>query len=282
MTIAITGATGQLGRLVIEGLKAQVPAEDIVALVRDPDKAADFGVAVRAADYDRPDTLETALAGIGTLLLISSSEVGKRAVQHDNVIAAAKAVGVRRIIYTSILHADASPLALAGEHRATEAALKASGLAVTLLRNGWYTENYTGSVGPALAGGAVIGSAGDGRVSSAPRADYADAAVAVLTGEGHEGKTYELAGDTSYTLSDFAAEISRQSGKDIGYKNLQQEEYAAALASWGLPQAFADVLADSDAGAARGALFDDGRQLSALIGHPTGSLADAVAIALKG
>lgn len=282
MTIAITGATGQLGRLVVEKLKAKVPASGIVALVRAPARAADLGVTARAADYDRPETLDTALAGIETLLLISSSEVGKRAAQHGNVIAAARKAGVKRIVYTSLLHADVSPLSLAGEHLDTEAALKASGIPHTILRNGWYTENYTGSIAGAVAGGAFIGSAGTGRVSSAPRSDYADAAVAVLTSAGHEGKTLELAGDTAWTLADLAAEISKQTGKTIPYKNLPEADYAAALAGFGLPAGLAAAIASWDVGASKDALFDDSRQLSRLIGHPTGTLEAAVSAALKG
>ncbi|PZQ50499.1 MAG: NAD(P)-dependent oxidoreductase [Rhodovulum sulfidophilum] len=281
MTIAVTGATGHLGRIVIDKLKAKVPAADIVALVRSPDKAADLGVAARAADYAKPETLEKALAGVDTLLLISSSEVGQRATQHANVIEAAKAAGVTRIVYTSLLHADTSVLSLAEEHRQTEAALKASGVAYTILRNGWYSENYAGSIGGALAGGAFVGSAGDGRISSAPRLDYAEAAVAVLTGEGHEGKTYELAGDTAWTLADLAAEISKQTGKDIPYKNLPEAEYAGVLTGFGLPPALAAAIAGWDVGASQGALFDDGKQLSKLIGRATTPLSVTVAEALK-
>ncbi|MCM2504725.1 SDR family oxidoreductase [Aureimonas altamirensis] len=280
MTIAVTGATGHLGRIVIAKLKAKVPAADIVALVRSPEKAADLGVAARAADYARPETLEAALVGVDTLLLISSSEVGQRAVQHSNVIEAARSVGVKRIVYTSLLHADTSPLSLAEEHRQTEAALKASGIGYTILRNGWYSENYTGSIAGALAGGALIGSAGDGKISSAPRLDYAEAAVAVLTSEGHEGKTYELAGDTAWTLTDLAAEISRQTGKDIPYKNLPEAEYATVLAGFGLPQALAASIAGWDVGASQDALFDDVKQLSKLIGRPTTPLSASVSDAL--
>ncbi|QCO06807.1 SDR family oxidoreductase [Azospirillum argentinense] len=280
MTIAVTGATGQLGRLVIARLKETVPASGIVALVRSPAKAADLGVEAREADYGNPETLARALAGVDTLLLISSNEIGQRAAQHRNVVNAAKAAGVGRIVYTSLLHADRSPLSLAEEHRATEADIKASGIPFTILRNGWYTENHTGSVGAALAGGAFIGSAGDGRISSATRADYADAAVAVLTGAGHEGKTYELAGDEAVTLADLAAEISRQSGKDIPYRNLPEADYAVILAGFGLPEGFAKGIASWDADASKGALFDDGRQLSALIGRPTTPLSAAVAAAL--
>lgn len=280
MTIAVTGATGQLGRLVIARLKETLPASGIVALVRSPAKAADLGVEAREADYGNPETLARALAGVDTLLLISSNEIGQRAAQHRNVVNAAKAAGVGRIIYTSLLHADRSPLSLAEEHRATEADIKASGIPFTILRNGWYTENHTGSVGAALAGGAFIGSASDGRISSATRADYADAAVAVLTGTGHEGKTYELAGDEAVTLADLAAEISRQSGKDIPYRNLPEADYAAILAGFGLPEAFAKGIASWDVDASRGALFDDGRQLSALIGRPTTPLSAVVAAAL--
>ncbi|WP_426491713.1 SDR family oxidoreductase [Hymenobacter sp. 102] len=281
MKIAVTGATGQLGRLVVEKLKTRIPAHEVVALVRNPAKAADLGVEVREADYGQPATLSTALAGVDKLLLISSSEVGKRAEQHHNVIEAARQAGVQHIIYTSVLHADTSPLSLADEHRATEAELKASGIAYTLLRNGWYTENYTGSVGGAVAGGAFIGSAQNGKISSATRADFADAAVAVLTSEGHEGKTYELAGDEAYTLPDLAAEISRQTGKDIPYRNLPVADYAAALASFGVPEGFAHGIASWDADAAEGALFDDSRHLSRLIGRPTTPLSTAVAAALK-
>lgn len=281
MTIAVTGATGQLGRLVIEKLKAKLPSSEIVALARQPEKAGDLGVAVREADYERPDTLDAALAGVDTLLLISSSEVGRRVPQHLNVIEAAKRAGVKHIIYTSLLHAETSPMGLAEEHRTTESALKASGLPYTVLRNGWYTENYTASVGGALAGGALIGSAGEGRISSATRADFAEAAVAVLTGKGHEGQVYELAADEPYTLADLAAEVSRQSGRTIPYKNLPEAEYAAALAGFGLPEVFAQMLAHYDVLASQGALFDNSRTLSKLIGRPTTPLSAAVAEALK-
>jgi NAD(P)H dehydrogenase (quinone) len=280
MTIAITGATGQLGRLVVAKLKGNVPTA-IVALARSPTKASDLGVTVREADYAKPETLGPALAGVDALLLISSSELGPRAAKHRNVIEAAKKAGVRRIAYTSILHADTSPLDLAPEHRRTEADVKASGIPFTILRNGWYTENYTGSIGGALAGGAFIGSAGDGRISSAARADYAEATVTVLTGEGHGGKTYELAGDDAYTLFELAAETSRQTGRAVSYRNLPEAEYAASLAGFGLPEALAQAIARWDVGASKGALFDNGRQLSALIGRPTTPLAVAVADALK-
>ena len=277
MTIAVTGASGHLGRLVIAKLGQKVPASEIVALARTPAKAADLGVTVREADYTKPETLERALAGVDRLLLISSSEVGQRVAQHRNVIDAAKKSGVKRIVYTSVLHADRSPLGLAAEHLATEAYLKASGLPFTILRNGWYTENYTAAIGGALANGTFIGSAGDGKISSAPRADYAEAAAIVLAGAGHEGKTYELAGDTAYTLADLAAEVSRQTGRTIPYRNLPEANYAAALLSAGLPEVFAKLLADSDAGVAKGALFDAGHQLSGLIGRPTVPLSAVVA-----
>lgn len=281
MKIAITGAAGQLGRLVIDGLRTRLPASDIVALARTPSKATDLGVEVREADYSRPETLDKALPGIDTLLLISGSEVGQRLVQHRNVIEAAKRAGVRRLVYTSLLHAERSTLSLAPEHVQTEALLEASGLRITLLRNGWYTENYTASVGPAVASGALIGSAGQGKIASAARADFADAAVVVLTTPGHEGKTYELAGDSAYTLAELAAEISRQTGKDIPYKNLSAADHAAALASAGVPAPWPDVLASSDVEAGKGALFDDGHALSKLIGRPTTSLRASVSAALE-
>ncbi len=278
--IAITGATGQLGRLVIQSLLKKLPADQIVAAVRSPEKAADLGVQARKADYSQPATLQAAFQGIDKLLLISSSEVGQRAAQHRAVIDAAKAAGVQLIAYTSILRADSSPLALAGEHAETEALLKASGIPFVLLRNGWYTENYAASVPAAVQHGAVLGSAKDGRIASAARADYADAAAAVLLADGQAGKVYELAGDTSYTLSELAAEIARQSGKPVVYKDLPEADYKAALVQVGLPEGFAALLADSDTGASKGGLFDDGKALSRLIGRATTPLSTVVGAAL--
>lgn len=281
MKIAITGASGQLGRLIIERLRTKVSASDIVALVRTPSKATDLGVAVREADYTRPETLDKALDGIDTLMMISGSEVGQRVPQHRNVIEAAKKAGVKGVVYTSLLHAERSTLSLAPEHVETEALLKASGLSITLLRNGWYTENYTASVPAAVAHGALIGSAGQGRIASAARADYADAAVTVLTSAGHEGRTYELAGDSAYTLAELAAEISRQTGKDIPYKDLPPADYTAALIAGGVPAPWPEALPAFDVEAAKGTLFDDGRVLSRLIGRPTTSLKESVAAALR-
>ncbi|CAM4010277.1 SDR family oxidoreductase [Paracoccus yeei] len=279
MTVAITGATGQLGRLTIAKLKTLLPEDQIVALARSPEKA-DLGVETRAFDYDQPETLAPALAGVERLLLISSSEVGKRAPQHRTVIEAAKAAGVGEIVYTSLLHADRSPLSLAAEHVETEAALAESGIPHTILRNGWYAENYTGWIPTALQHGALIGAAGAGRVSGAARADYAEAAARVLAEGGHAGQTYELAADDAWTLADLAAEVSRQSGRDIPYVDLPEAEYAAALVKAGLPEGLAAAIAGWDAGAAQGALFDDGRALSRLIGRPTTPLADVVRAAL--
>lgn len=279
--IAITGATGQLGRLAVAALMRRVPPDQLVGIVRSPEKAADLGIAARAADYTRAETLDAALKGIDKLLLISSNEIGSRAAQHRNVIEAAQRAGVNLIAYTSVLHADRSPLSLAEEHRQTEAMIKASGIPYVILRNGWYTENYTGSIPGALAGGAFMGCAGDGKLSTATRADYAEAAAVVLSTEGHAGMTYELAGDIAYTLRDLAAEISRQSGQEIPYKNLPEAEYARLLAGFGLPEGLANGLAAWDIDASKGALFDDSRQLSRLIGRPTTPLAEAVAAALK-
>jgi NAD(P)H dehydrogenase (quinone) len=279
MTIGVTAATGHLGRLVVEKLKDKTGGA-IIALVRSPAKASGLGITVREADYTKPATLKPALAGVDTLLLISGSDVGHRAAQHHNVIEAAKAAGVKRIVYTSLLHADVSSISLAAEHRETEAELKASGVPHTILRNGWYIENHTGAIGGALAGGAVIGSAGNGKFSSAARADFAEAAAAALVGKDHDGKTYELAGDEAYTLSDFAAELSRQTGKTIPYKNLPAAEYAAALAGFGLPEPIAKAIASWDVDASSGALFDGSRQLSTLIGRPATPLSTVVAAAL--
>lgn len=277
--IAITGATGQLGQHVIESLLKTVPASQIVAIVRNPAKATALsqqGITVRQADYSDEAAFTTALQGIDKLLLISSSEVGQRAPQHRNVINAAKAAHVKFIAYTSLLHADTSPLGLADEHVATEKMLAESGIAYALLRNGWYTENYLASAPAALEHGIFIGAAGEGKIASATRADYAAAAARVISEEGHAGKTYELAGDAGWTLSQLAAELAKQSGKKVVYQNLSEADFAAALKGFGLPAGLAEMLADSDVGASKGGLFDDSHTLSKLIGRPTTSLADSV------
>ena len=281
--IVVTGATGQLGRLVIASLLKKTPASNIVAAVRNVEKAKDLaaqGVQVRQADYSQPASWDTALKGANKVLLISSSEIGQRAQQHKAVIDAAKRAGVQLLAYTSVLHADTSVLGLAGEHQETEADIRASGLPAVILRNGWYTENYAMGIPTALSLGSVFGCAGDGRIASAARADYAEAAAVVLTSEGQAGKTYELAGDSAYTLGEFAAEISRQSGKAINYVALPETEYKKALLGAGLPEFVAELLANSDTGVSKGALFDDGKQLSKLIGRPTTALATVVKSAL--
>lgn len=282
--IVVTGATGQLGRLVIaQLLQRGVPAGKIVAAVRTPSKAADLaaqGVQVREADYTRPATLMAAFQGAERVLLISSSEVGQRVPQHRAVIDAALEARVAQLVYTSLLRAETSPLGLAAEHKATEALIVGSGLPHVLLRNGWYTENYLASVAPALQHGAFIGSAGSGRIASATRADYAEAAAAVLTLPVGANRSYELAGDSAYTLAEFVAELQRQTGRAVVYQDLPQPAFEGALVGAGLPAPFAALLADSDAGASRGALFDDGHQLSTLIGRPTTPLAAAMKAAL--
>lgn len=277
--IAITGATGQLGHHVIESLLKTVPASQVVAIVRHPAKAATLsqrGITVRQADYSDEAAFTTALQGVEKLLLISSSEVGQRAVQHRNVINAAKTAGVKFIAYTSLLHADRSPLGLHLEHVETEKMLAGSGIPYTLLRNGWYSENYLASAPAALEHGVFIGAAGEGKIASATRADYAAAAARVLSTDGHAGKVYELAGDDAWTLSQLADELSQQSGKHIVYQNLSEADFAAALRGAGLPTELADMLADSDIGASEGGLFDNSRTLSKLIGRPTTTLADSV------
>ncbi|MCX2868973.1 SDR family oxidoreductase [Kluyvera cryocrescens] len=277
--IAITGATGQLGQHVVANLLKTTAADQLVAVVRNPAKAealSQQGVNVRQADYGDEGALTKALQGVEKLLIISSSEVGQRAPQHRNIIQAATAAGVKFIAYTSLLHADTSPLGLAEEHVATEKMLVDSGIPYALLRNGWYTENYLASAPPALEHGVFIGAAGEGKIASATRADYAAAAARVISEEGHAGKVYELAGDNGWTLSELAAELAKQSGKKVVYQNLSQADFAAALKSVGLPAGLADMLADSDVGASKGGLFDDSHTLSKLIGRPTTALADSV------
>lgn len=282
--IAVTGATGKLGQHVINELVKVVPAGSIIALVRNPEKAQGLkklGVQIREANYDSPATLSTALKGVDKLLLISSSEVGKRESQHKAIIAAAVENKVRSIAYTSILKADSSKMSLAKEHLATEKAIQASGIPYTLLRNGWYLENHTENMDGALASNTVLGAAGDGKFSSASRLDYALAAVKVLTSEGHTNKTYELAGSTSFTLSQYAQALSEQTGKSITYKDLSESEFEKTLVSFGLPQAFAHLLADSDTGAKNGDLEGNSADLEKLIGRSSTPLQTEISRHLK-
>lgn len=281
--IVVTGASGAMGQLVVQGLLEKVPANRIVAAVRDPAKAAHLaaqGVQVRRADYEDPASLDTALAGAERVLLVSANVVGKRVVQHRAVIEAARRAGVKLLAYTSILRADSSPLQLAEEHVATEAAIRTSGLPYSLLRNGWYFENFSGRIAGAAQHGELVGSAGEGRISAAARADYAAAAVAVLTSDTPQ-PVYELAGSTSFSLAELAAEAGRQSGRKVAYRDVPSAEFEGVLAGIGVPAPWPQLLADSDAGSARGALFDEGKALEKLIGRPTRSLSQAVEGALS-
>ena len=282
--ITVTGATGELGSLVIDALLLSTPAHQITAAVRTPSKAgamAAKGIHVREADYSRPETLAAAFAGTDKLLLISSNEVGRREVQHKAVIDAAKAAGVGLLAYTSLLHADASTLSLAKEHLATERYLQASGLNFTMLRNGWYIENQTAGIASALEHGTFLGASKEGRFAAATRADFAAAAAAVLVGSGHENKTYELGGDNRYTRSELAAEVSRQVGRTIAYKDLPQADYEAVLATF-LPAGVAFMIADAEEKAASGELDDQSHTLSRLLGRATTSLEEAVSASLEG
>ncbi len=283
--IAVTGATGKLGRLVIAGLLERIAPAEIVAAVRTPEKAADLaalGVQVREADYDKPETLRTAFAGADTLLLISGSDLGAdRVVQHQNAIDAAKTAGVKLLAYTSILHADSSPLMLAEAHKKTEGSIRNARLPFVFLRNGWYFENQTATLGPSVQHGAIAGAAGEGHFASAAISDYAAAAVSALTSPGQENKIYELAGDTPYTLAELAAEVSKQSGKPVAYQNLPPEDYQNTLVGFGLPAFMAELLVDAELGAAKGALDSTSRDLHTLIGRPTTPLSEAVSAALK-
>lgn len=280
MSIVITGATGQLGRHVIEALlQRNVPAAEIVATGRSTEKLADFqarGVQVKPMDYSDPSSVAQALKGASKVLLISGSEVGKRVDQHRTVIEASKAEGVELVAYTSIANADTTGMKLAAEHQATEAILKDSGVPFAILRNSWYLENYTDQLPGTLAQGALAGSAGEGKVSAASRADYAEAAAAVLVADDQAGKVYELGGDHAFTLSELAQEISAAANKPVAYQDLPVEDYAGLLVGFGIPEHFADVLADSDLGIARGDLLVSGSDLRTLIGRPTTPMPAAV------
>ncbi|GAA5164116.1 SDR family oxidoreductase [Amycolatopsis dongchuanensis] len=279
--IVVTGATGHLGRLVVAGLKEKVPADQIVAAVRSPEKAADLGVTVRKADYNDPSSLAAALEGADKVLLISGSEVGKRVPQHTAVVEAAKQAGVSLLVYTSAPKADTSPLILAPEHKATEEAIRAAGLPYTILRNGWYNENYEQTVQQAVQTGGFIGSAGEGRTASAARADYAAAAVAVLTGEGHENKIYELSGDVAWTRAELAETIAQVAGKPVTYTDLTPEQHKAALLEAGLPEGTAGFVVALDGNTKDGLLGEVTSDLHDLIGRPTTPIADTVAEIVK-
>ncbi|MFF7383595.1 NAD(P)H-binding protein [Streptomyces griseoluteus] len=283
MSIVVTGATGHLGRHVITQLLERVPAEEITAVVRDKAKGAGFaerGVRLAVADYNAPETFDGLFSAGDKVLLISGNEFDKgRVAQHQAVIDAAKAAGVALLAYTSA--PGTLTAALADDHRATEEAVLASGLPYSLLRNGWYHENYTENLAPVLAHDAVVTAAGEGRVSSAARADYAAAAVAVLTGEGHENTTYELGGDVAWGFEEYAAELSARTGRTISYRSVSGETLKGILTGAGLPDALAEMLAGVDASIARDELVVPGGELSRLIGRPTTPLAVAVAEGLK-
>lgn len=283
MSIVVTGATGQLGRLVVEQLLTTVPADRIAAVVRDEAKAAPLaalGVELRVADYDRPETFGAVFRAGDRVLLISGSEVGKRVAQHTAVIDAAKEAGVAQLAYTGVLGGPAADFLLAGEHKETERLILASGLPYTFLRNGWYTENYTAALAPVLAHGAVVSNAGDGRIASATRADFAAAAAAVLTGEGHLNAAYELSGDTAWSLAEYAAELSRATGREIVYTEVPASAHQEILVGAGLPAAFAEILVDVDVAIGRGLLAGTSGDLARLIGRPTTPLAETVAAAV--
>ena len=272
MTILVTAATGRLGRLVVESLLEKVPATEVAAAVRDPEKAGDLaalGVDVRQADYSRPGTLRAAFAGVDRALLVSGTDMGARVDQHRAVIEAAEEAGVGLLGYTSVLRADDATFGLADDHKATEAVLRASRVPFVLLRHGWYTENYTDQLGGYLQFGAITGSSGDGRVASAARRDFAEAAAAVLTTDGHRNAVYELSGDTAWSFSELAAEISAQSGTPVGYRDVPAEEHVRILVGAGLPEPVARMLVDVDAGIGRGELAATPGDLSRLIGRPT-------------
>ncbi|WP_232716646.1 SDR family oxidoreductase [Gordonia metallireducens] len=285
MTIAVTGATGQLGGLVIDELLGRgVPATDIVAIVRVEAKAADLasnGVQIRVASYEEPEALRRALNGVDKLLLISGSEVGRRVPQHTNVIEAAEATGVKLIAYTSLLNAATSGLGLAPEHVATEKRQAESSIPEVFLRNGWYWENYLQAIGQAVSSGALFGAAGEGKVAGAARADYAAAAAAVLTSDADQGgKIYELGGDERLTYADLAKIIGEVAGRPVEYRNLPEADYAKVLAEGGVPEQFAAVLAGSDASIARGELDTTSGDLQALIGRSSTPVAEIVRAAI--
>jgi NAD(P)H dehydrogenase (quinone) len=284
MSIVVTGATGHLGRLIVDGLlRDGIAPEEIVAAGRNTAKLselADRGVRVVQMDYSDPESMAVAFSGASTLMLVSSSEVGQRAAQHAAAIDAARLAGVGYIVYTSAPKADTTVLVLAPEHKITEELIHASGIPFTILRNGWYTENYVGTAAQAKESGVVAASVGEGLVASASRVDYADAAVAVLTGQGHENKTYELSGDIAWSHTELAAVLADILGRDVVYTALSDEEHLAALQTAGLDAGTAGFVMALDADTRNGLLGETSGELTALIGRPTTPLRDGLVAAL--
>lgn len=279
--ILVTGATGQLGSLVVQHLRRLDPQAQIVAGGRKTPTGL-AGAEFRVTDYDRPDTLDAAMQGVSRVLLVSGSEVGKRVGQHQAVIDAATRAGVELLAYTSILRADVNPLKLAEEHRGTEQALARGKVPYILLRNGWYSENYLGSAPVAIQHGALQSASRDGRIATATRNDYAEAAATLVLRNDHQsGKAFELAGSSSFDKRELAQMLSRLSGKPVVVKDLTEAEYAAAMVQAGLPEPFARILADSDARSGDGWLFDDSRTLEKIIGRATTPMEETLRQALK-
>jgi len=277
MSVVITGATGQFGRLVVEGLLASgVPAADIVATGRRTERLADLGVPYAVADFDAPETLLAAFAGADTVLLVSGSEPGNRVAQHTNAIEAARKAGVRRVVYTSAPKVSDVEWTLSPEHKATEEALQASGLAWTILRNNWYHENYAPTLAQLASTGVLLTSSGDGRVASAARADLAAAAAVVLTTDGHDGRVYELSGDVAWTADEFAAAAAEVLGRPVEVSNVSTDEHRAILASAGVDEGTVWFLTSLDADIRAGVLGDATSDLRALIGRPTTPLVDGL------
>ncbi|MFE7424740.1 NAD(P)H-binding protein [Streptomyces sp. NPDC057545] len=285
MSIVVTGATGELGRLVVDRLLTTVPAGEIAAVVRNEEKAAPLaalGVGIRVADYDRPETLKDAFRAGDRVLLISGSEVGRRVPQHTAVIGAAKAAGVAQLAYTGILGGPDADFELAAEHKVTERLILDSGLPYTFLRNGWYTENYTAHLGPVLEHPPAPATAGPGRGAAAARAADAAAAGARLTGEGHTGAAYELSGDVAWSFAEYAEQVAKATGKEIVYRHVPAATHQEILVGAGVPEPFAAILVDVDDAIGRGLLAGAGGDLARLIGRPTTPLAETIAAAVAG
>lgn len=281
MTILVTAASGQLGHLVIDALLARGASPDsIVAGARTVAKAADLadkGVRVVPLDYTVPESIDTALEGVDSVLLISGSDPGARLAGHVNVIEAAARAGVKKLAYTSVSHADTSELVLAPDHKATEEAIAASGIPAVLLRNNWYIENSAGDLATAARTGVLSAAVGDAAISAAARIDFAEAAAAVMLDDAHIGRTYELAGPRA-TYSDIAAAMSEVLGREVVYTPATAEELAARLSSFGLDEGTVGFVMALDTGIARGDLDVTDSALTDLIGRPATSWVDALRV----
>ncbi|WP_462413659.1 SDR family oxidoreductase [Neobacillus sp. Marseille-QA0830] len=280
MKILVTGATGKLGSKVVETLLKSIPASDLAVSVRNPEKAEGLrarGVEVRKGDFDRPETLDTAFAGIDSLLIISADGDNETRIrQHTDAVKAAERAGVKFIAYTSLANATESKNLMAPPHVATEAAIKKTGIPYSFLRNNWYLENEIGSIQGAIAGAPWVTSAVEGKVGWALQQDYADAAAAVLVGNGHENTVYELSGPL-LTQEELASALGSVLGKEIPVQQVSDEQYAEIMKGLGVPDFAIPIVVGIQESIRNGSLDVESNDFEKVLGRPVTPINEAMA-----